>query len=94
MRLEAKTEQVADRGSSGIDYVLAVDGEDRGLLEAKSLLGMNNVRGLLPLNGIEPTWARGQSLAPKMLTNVSVLFPPPTTVWRLRNTSRLHLFWV
>ena len=86
----AETDQVADRGNSRIDYVLKVDGEDRGLLEAESPSVMNNVRGLLPLNGIELTWARGQSLAAKMLTNVSMLFYSSTTVWRLRDTSRLH----
>ena len=68
-----------------IDYLLKVDGEDRGLLEAKSPSVMNNVRGLLPQNGIELTWARGRSLAPKMLTNVSMLLSSPTTVWHLRN---------
>ncbi|KAF8815208.1 hypothetical protein BYT27DRAFT_7226480 [Phlegmacium glaucopus] len=57
-----KTEQVADRGSSRIDYVLKVDGEDGGLLEAKSPSVMNNVRELLPQNGIELTWAPGQTL--------------------------------
>jgi hypothetical protein len=39
---EAKPEQVADRGSSRVDYVLEVNGEDRGLLEAKSPSFMNH----------------------------------------------------
>jgi hypothetical protein len=75
-----KTEQVADRGSSRIDYVLEVDGEDGGLLEAKSPSVMNNVRGLLPQNSIELTWAPGQTLATKMLTKVSMLFSSLTTL--------------
>ena len=78
--LVVKTEQVADRGSSRVDYVLEVDGEDRGLLEAKSPSVMNNVGGLLPQNGIELTWAPGQTLAPKMLATVSTLFSSPTTL--------------
>ena len=82
---------MTDRGSSRIDYVLEVDGEDGGLLEAKSPSVMNDVRGLLPQNGIELTWAPGQTLAPKMLTKVSMLFSSPR---RLRNACRLHCIWV
>ena len=82
---------MTDRGSSRIDYVLEVDGEDGGLLEAKSPSVMNDVRGLLPQNGIELTWACGQTLAPKMLTKVSMLFSSPS---RLRNACRLHCIWV
>ena len=43
---------MADRGSSRIDYVVEVDGEDGVLLEAKSPSVMNNVRGLLPQNDV------------------------------------------
>jgi hypothetical protein len=59
------------------DYVLEVDGKN-GLLEAKSPSTMNNVCELLPQNGIELTWAPGQTLAAKTLTKVSMLFSSPT----------------
>ena len=80
--LMAKIEQVADRGSSRIDYVLEVDGEDVALLEVTSPQVMNslNVGELLPPNGIELTWACRQPLASKLLTKVSTLFSSPTTL--------------
>jgi hypothetical protein len=74
------TEQVADRGSSKVDYVLQVDDRDEVLVEAKSPSVMNNVGRLLPQHGIELTWAPRQTLAPKMLTGVSMLFSSPTTL--------------
>ena len=78
--LVIKTEQVADQGSSRVDYVLKVDGEDRVLIEAKSPSVMNSVGVLLPPNGIELTWVPGRTLAPKMLAEVSTLFSSPITL--------------
>ena len=69
---------MAGSGNSRVDYVLAADGKDVGLLEAKSPSVMNNVGGLLPQNGFKLTWAPGQTLAPKMLTQVSMLYSSPT----------------
>ena len=95
--LVVKTEQVADRGSSRADYVLEVDGEDRALVEVKSPSVMHNFIELLPQNGIELTWARGQTLVPKMLTKVSTLFSSPTALAVKKyngNTCRLHCIWV
>ena len=43
---------MAGSGNSRVDYVLAVDGKDVGLLEAKSPSVMNNVGGLLPQNDV------------------------------------------
>ena len=78
--LVTKTEQLADRGSSRVDYVLQVDGEDRVLIEAKSPSVMNSVGALLPPNGIELTWVRGRALAPKILSKVSTLLSSPITL--------------
>ncbi|KAF8815478.1 hypothetical protein BYT27DRAFT_7333909 [Phlegmacium glaucopus] len=86
-----KTEQVADRGSSRIDYVLKVDGEDGGLLEAKSPSVMNNVRGLLPQNGIELTWAPGQTLALKMLTKAALCLGLRRMEWLFITC---HNYWI
>jgi len=80
MRLVVKTEPVAVRGSSRIDYDLNVDSEDRALVEVKSTSVMYNVCKQLPQNGFELTWARGQSLARKMLTKVSTILSSPTTL--------------
>jgi len=55
-----------------------VDGEDGGLIEAKSPSVMSNVGRSLPQDGIELTWAPGQALAPRMLTKMSMLFSSPT----------------
>jgi hypothetical protein len=79
-RFEAKEQQVADSGSSRVDYVLDVNYEDRGLLEVKSPSFMNHVGGSLPQTGIKLTWVPGQCLGPRVLTEVSTLFSSPTTL--------------
>ena len=67
-------ENVTDRASSKVVYVLQVNGEDKALVEAKSPSVMKKVAQLLPQNGIELTWTRDQPLVPKILTKVSTLF--------------------
>ncbi|EDR11560.1 uncharacterized protein LACBIDRAFT_313890 [Laccaria bicolor S238N-H82] len=89
--LLTETEQVAFRGSSRIDYVLSVDGKDGGLLQVKSPSVMNNVRGLLPQNGIELTWARGQTLAPKVLTKAALILGLRQMEWLFITC---HNYWV
>ena len=68
------TEQSAEGGSSKIDFVALVNGESKGLVEAKSPSVMKKVGELLPPHGIELKWDRGQSLVPKILLKVSALF--------------------
>lgn len=87
----AKTEKVADRGSSRIDYGLEVDGEDGSLLEVTSPSVMNNVRGLLPQNGIELSWAPGQTLAPKMLTKAALTLGLRRMEWLFITC---HNYWI
>ncbi|KIL55381.1 hypothetical protein M378DRAFT_634291 [Amanita muscaria Koide BX008] len=89
--LVVKTEQVADRGSSRVDYVLEVDGEDGGLLDAKSPSVMNNVGGLLPQNGIELMWAPGQTLAPKMLSQAALYLGLRRMEWLFITC---HNYWI
>ena len=62
-------------GSSKVDYVALVNNRPKVLCEAKSPSVMKDVGKLLPPHGIELKWVTGQSLVPKILSNVSVLFP-------------------
>jgi hypothetical protein len=72
-RLKTAVENVAEGSSSKVDYVAEVNDQPRALCEAKSPSVMKKVGELLPLNGIELKWVRGQSLMPKILANVSTL---------------------
>ncbi|KIK09865.1 hypothetical protein K443DRAFT_127259 [Laccaria amethystina LaAM-08-1] len=78
MKLVVKTEQVADRGSSRIDYNLKVDDEDGGLVE-------------LPWNGIKLTWTCGQSLVPRMLTKAALYLGLRQMEWLFITC---HNYWI
>jgi len=72
---DALEENVVNGSRSKIDYVALVDGEPKALCEAKSPSVMKKVGESLPPHGIELKWVIGQSLVPKILTKVSLLFP-------------------
>ena len=73
-RFRTATEQSVEGGSSKVDYVALVNDEPKALVEAKPPSVMKRVGELLPLRGIELKWVCGQSLVPKILSKVSVLF--------------------
>jgi hypothetical protein len=62
-------------GSSKVDYVALVGGEERALIEAKSPSVMRRLGELLPDLGFTLTWQNNssESLEQKILTNVSTL---------------------
>lgn len=65
-------EDSAEGGMSKVDYMLVVDdNEEVALCEAKSPSVMRHVGEVLPDHGFQLTWLPGQSLLPKILTNVS-----------------------
>ena len=68
-------ENLAEQASSKVDYVAVVDNEPKAFCEAKSPSVMKKVSVLLPPRGIELIWVCGKSLVPKILAEVSVLFP-------------------
>jgi hypothetical protein len=68
-------ENSVEGGSSSVDCAVLVNGGGTALCEAKSPSFMKKVGELLPPYGIELKWVRGQSLVPKILTKVSMLFP-------------------
>ena len=63
-------ENSVERGSSRVDYVLAVDNQGCALCDAKSPSVMHNIGERLPEYGFELTWRRGQTLIPKIFTKV------------------------
>ena len=63
-------EQSVEGGSSKIDYDALVNDESKALVEVKSPSVMKKVGELLPQRGIELKWVCGQSLVPKILSNV------------------------
>ena len=63
-------EQSVEGGSSKVDYDAQVNDESMALVEAKSPSVMKKVGELLPPRGIELKWVCGQSLVPKILSNV------------------------
>jgi hypothetical protein len=78
--LEIDEEKAAEGGSSKVGYVLQVDDERKILVELASPSVMKKVGDLLPRKGIELTWARDQSLLPKILAKVSTLLSSPTAL--------------
>ncbi|KIL58963.1 hypothetical protein M378DRAFT_27259 [Amanita muscaria Koide BX008] len=84
-------EQVADGGSSKVDYVLQVNHEDEVLVEAKSPSVMKRVGELLPPRGIELTWARRQTLVPKILVNAALYLGLRQMEWLFLTC---HNYWI
>jgi hypothetical protein len=68
-------ENSVEGGSSSVSYAALVNSGGKALCETKSPSFMKKVGELLPLRGVELKWVRGQSLVPKILAKVSVLFP-------------------
>ena len=62
-------------GCLEVDYEALVNVESKVLLEAKSPSVMKKAGEFLPPRGIELKWICGQSLVPKLLSEVSALFP-------------------
>ena len=67
-------EDLVEGASSKVDYVALVDGESKVLCEVKSPSVMKKVGELLPAQGFELKWVRGQPLVPKILAKVITLF--------------------
>jgi hypothetical protein len=84
-RFRTTQEHLAERGGSKVDYVVLVDREPKGLVEAKSPSVMKKVGDLLPSHGIELRWVRGQPLVAKILAKVSTLFLLVTMLVSRRN---------
>ena len=74
-RFKTIKENLAEGGSSSVDYVLVVDDNKVALCEAKSPSVMHHVGQILPEHGIELTWLPRQSLIPKILSKVSTRHP-------------------
>jgi hypothetical protein len=68
-------ENSVEGARSMVDYVALVDSEPKALCEAESPSIIKKAGNFLPPRGIELKWVRGQSLMPKILTKVSLLFP-------------------
>ena len=69
-RFKTDKEQSVEGGSSKVDYDAQVNDESKALVEVKSPSVMKKVGELLPQRGIELKWVCGQSLVPKILSNV------------------------
>jgi hypothetical protein len=67
-------EDRVEAGTSKVDYVGQVNGEDKALCEAKSPSVMAGIGELLPLHRFELHMVRGQSLVPKFFGKVSTYF--------------------
>ncbi|KAF5379222.1 hypothetical protein D9615_005925 [Tricholomella constricta] len=87
----AAAENVADRGSSKVDYVVQVDGEDKALVEAKSPSVMKKVGESLPPRGVELTWARGQSLVRRILAKAALYLGLRRMEWLFLTC---HNYWI
>jgi hypothetical protein len=73
--LVQKREHVVEGGNSKVDYLSLVDEKEVALIEAKSPSVMKKAGELLPQHGIRLTWVPGQSLLPRLLSKVSMLYP-------------------
>ena len=81
----AEEYSVKEEGGPGVDYMTLVDENPTGLCEAKSPSVMNNICKSLPSHGLQLKWIQGQPLVPKILLNVSTLFPLVTALVLKRN---------
>ncbi|KAM6496456.1 hypothetical protein JOM56_009162 [Amanita muscaria] len=90
-RFQNILEQVAEGGSSKVDYVLQVNHEDEVLVEAKSPSVMKRVGELLPPRGIELTWARRQTLVPKVLAKAALYLGLRQMEWLFLTC---HNYWI
>ena len=84
-RFRTSSDNKAENANSVVDYALLVNNEIMGLCEAKSASVMMNVYRSLPSYGIPLKWVCSQPLVPKLLTNVSTLFPLVTAFVIRRN---------
>jgi hypothetical protein len=79
------SEHKAEQGGSMVDFAVLVGDRLVALCEAKSPAVMNQVCNSLPPHGIELSWIHDQPLVPRVLTNVSTLFPLVTALVLRRN---------
>ena len=92
-RFTAASEVTVEGGSSKVDFEALVNGIMRVLLEAKSPSVMKKAGELLPPRGIELKWVCGQSLVPKILSEVRALLSCPLQHLFYSDVCRPHCTW-